>query len=389
MGMKATARRAYNPVLDAGIDIHAMFDEGAELGEERDEVGPDQDLRSEGAGAAGEADVVVVVDTRVGTSGTESLIQRDKPADVLDEGGEVLQGVGGGVLKDDGIGDDGIRDGGIGDGEFREGGSAHGDVKRGEIEHAEIEERAAVAAIVAGGVSATRLGVSTEKNDDESGYAGSWRYERPERAGGGIPAERADEVGDVVAEGFSTGDDATTIGRGDLGTESPQSAGTVAGKNTELREGRTGRGRRGRRLMHDELADVVELTAGAAPACGRYLWHIEERVFRAADEERVARGIPTWGEYFIAVLAQHARELDAVFPSLGYDLTVFGIGPVARRGYRRGGVATSVAAVYLPKSEQGRRIAEVIETYAARARSKSVFAQTLLEHHLSAVGRSW
>jgi hypothetical protein len=133
--------------------------------------------------------------------------------------------------------------------------------------------------------------------------------------------------------------------------------------------------------------DEVTLEAGKAPASGRYIWHIEQSVFELSEKERSDHGIPTWGEYFIAILAQHARELDTVFPSLGYDLSVFGLGVMARRGYRKHDQPTVPAAVYLPRGPQGQGIAEVIERYAARARSKSAFAQQLVEHHLRAVGR--
>lgn len=145
-------------------------------------------------------------------------------------------------------------------------------------------------------------------------------------------------------------------------------------------------GRAARRASYEPGAVEVELTAGKAPESGRYLWHIDQSVFAAAERERTSRNIPTWGEYFIAVLAQHARELETLFPSLGYDLDVFGLGVMARRGYRKHDQPTAVAAVYLPKTEQGRGLAEVIEKYAARARSKSAFAQQLVEHHLKVEG---
>jgi hypothetical protein len=133
--------------------------------------------------------------------------------------------------------------------------------------------------------------------------------------------------------------------------------------------------------------EEVTLEAGKVPASGRYIWHIEKSVFDLSEKERSDHGIPTWGEYFIAILAQHARELDTVFPSLGYDLSVFGLGVMARRGYRKHDQPTVPAAVYLPRGAQGQGIAEVIEGYAARARSKSAFAQQLVEHHLRAVDR--
>jgi hypothetical protein len=144
--------------------------------------------------------------------------------------------------------------------------------------------------------------------------------------------------------------------------------------------------RSARRSNYEPGAVEVTLTAGKAPESGRYLWHIDQTVFTAAERERTSRNIPTWGEYFIAVLAQHARELDTLFPSLGYDLDVFGLGVMARRGYRKHDQPTAVAAVYLPKTAQGKGLAEVIETYAARARSKSAFAQQLVEHHLKVEG---
>jgi hypothetical protein len=144
---------------------------------------------------------------------------------------------------------------------------------------------------------------------------------------------------------------------------------------------------RSRRAREEWVAEEVSLEAGKAPSSGRYIWHIEKSVFELTERERAAHGIPTWGEYFIAILAQHARELDEIFPSLGYDLSVFGLGVMARRGYRKNGEPTTVASVYLPRGPQGAGIAEVIERYAVRARSKSAFAQQLVEHHLRSVGR--
>ena len=131
-----------------------------------------------------------------------------------------------------------------------------------------------------------------------------------------------------------------------------------------------------------ELWARVEIDTPLPPSCVRYTWYLDDDVFEAAVRDRAARRITTWREYFVALLAAHAHELDELFPSVGYDLGMFGIGVVARRGYRRHEGRSQPVSVNLPKGEQGMRIAELIERYAARAPSKSAFAQILIEHHL-------
>ncbi len=137
----------------------------------------------------------------------------------------------------------------------------------------------------------------------------------------------------------------------------------------------------------DVLWREVVIAPQAVPTSVRYSMYLDEDVYEAADRDRIDRGIPTWREYFIALLAAHAHELDELFPSVGYDLSAFGIGVVSRRGYRRHDGRTRSISVSLPRGEQGMRIAELIETYAARAASKSAFAQVLVEHHLGVLRR--
>lgn len=137
----------------------------------------------------------------------------------------------------------------------------------------------------------------------------------------------------------------------------------------------------------DALWREVVIAPQAVPTSVRYSMYLDEDVYEAADRDRIERGIPTWREYFIALLAAHAHELDDLFPSVGYDLSAFGIGVVSRRGYRRHEGRTRSVSVSLPRGEQGLRIAELIESYAARAASKSAFAQVLVEHHLGVLRR--
>jgi hypothetical protein len=137
----------------------------------------------------------------------------------------------------------------------------------------------------------------------------------------------------------------------------------------------------------DVLWREVVIAPQAVPTSVRYSMYLDEDVYEAADRDRIDRGIPTWREYFIALLAAHAHELDELFPSVGYDLSAFGIGVVSRRGYRRHDGRTRSVSVSLPRGDQGMRIAELIESYAARAASKSAFAQVLVEHHLGVLRR--
>jgi hypothetical protein len=214
--------------------------------------------------------------------------------------------------------------------------------------------------------------------------------------GGGVLDEhvRDGNVTDRAAVGASTGSAVTKQqspgnerSAGDAGrARDEQDEARSSQPGAAVRSGSAGARRRtptqaeGGAAPGREPAGVVveDVWREKVPASVRYNLYVTPQVRARADAERGGR---TWGEYLTSVLGQHAGELEALFPDTRIDLRGLGIGFVTPRGHRRAEHRMEPVAWYLPRTDDGVAIAAAIEKYSSRARSKSEFAQRLLEHH--------